>query len=136
MKKYSLVLLLLLAACYNPRLDIATMPKPPKHGHPSYIDGWQAGCETGMTAYGNSYMKTRYRTNFDGHRMEDPIYSRGWSLGQRYCSYYSSTYLANTELAYLSNDSYTSSDARGEDTWFSLKSDGWFSYDGFDRFSW
>jgi hypothetical protein len=51
------------------------------------------------------------------------------SLGQRYCSYYSATYLANTEMAYASNDNYTKSDLRAKNTLFDLKSDGFFSYE-------
>ena len=129
MKKYYLILLLALTACYNPKLNMAVMPKVPTNGPPAYIAGWKAGCETGMASYGNSYLRTRYKTNVDGRMMANPHYNKGWELGQRYCSYYSSTYLANTEMASLSNDSYTSSDLRSSNTWFDLKSDGFFSYE-------
>lgn len=129
MKKYSLILLLMLTACYNPRLNIATMPKAPVDGPPEYIAGWKAGCETGMATYGNSYLRTKYSANVDGYRMENQNYNKGWELGQRYCSYYSATYLANKEMAYVSGDDYTKSDLRAENTWFSMQSDGWFSYE-------
>lgn len=136
MKKFSLILLLALTACYNPRLTMATMPKAPTEGPPEYIAGWSAGCETGMATYGNSYYRTRYKTNVDGESMKNPLYNKGWELGQRYCSYYSATYLSNKEMAYASNDHYTKSDLRADDTWFNLKSDGFFSYEGFDKFTW
>lgn len=128
MKKYSLVLLLVLTACYNPNLNIATMPKVPTQGSNEYITGWRAGCETGMATYSNSYMRTRYKTNVDGRMMQNRDYNKGWELGQRYCSYYSATYLGNTEMAYVSKDKYTKSDLRADNSWFGLKSDGFFSY--------
>ena len=137
MKKYIIGFLLLctLTACYNPHLNIKAMPDAPTQGPPEYIAGWKAGCQTGMTAYSNSYLRTRYRTNVDGHLMQNPHYNKGWELGQRYCSYYTSTYLANTEMASLSNDNYTKSDLRSDNTWFSLKSDGFFTYNMFDKFT-
>ncbi|MCE3232150.1 MAG: hypothetical protein K0R98_407 [Rickettsiaceae bacterium] len=123
-----LISLLLLTACQNSRLDITGMPHPPKEGPPEYIAGWKAGCETGMTSYSSDYLRTRYSTNVDGHMMEDPYYNKGWELGQSYCSYYVSSYLSNKEFA--------SNDLRSNDTWFNLKSDGFFSYKGIDKFSW
>ncbi|MDB2415519.1 hypothetical protein N9W34_07080 [Rickettsiales bacterium] len=133
MKKYILALLVIMATgCQNPQLNIATMPKAPEYGPPEYIAGWKAGCQTGMTTYSNSYYRNRYKTNVDGHMMQNPYYNKGWELGQRYCSYYSSTYLANTEMASLSNDRYTKSDLRADNSWFQLESDGWFSYEGMD----
>lgn len=132
----TLALILTLTACYNPRFNVATMPKPPQFGPEEYKQGWKAGCETGMATYSNSYYRTKYKTNVDGNMMKNANYNKGWELGQRYCSYYSSTYLANTEMASLSDDSYSKSDLRAENTWFTLKSDGFFSYDGFSTFSW
>lgn len=131
MKKLLIILLLsLLPACVtNPRLDIYGMPHPPKDGTQDYRDGWQAGCETGMATYSGSYLRNRYNTNVDGERMTNKHYNRGWELGQRYCSYYANTYLANKE--------FTDSDLRSDETWFSVKADdSWFSYEGWDKFGW
>ncbi len=128
MKLLAITLLLTITGCYNPGLNITTMPKPPLQGPPEYIAGWEAGCETGMTSYSNSYYRTRYKAKVDGHMMSDENYNKGWELGQSYCSYYTGTYLASTEMAYLSNDEYTKSDLRASNSWFNLKSDGFFSY--------
>ena len=96
------------------------MPKPPTEGPQEYIMGWKAGCETGMTTYSNSYMRTKYQTNVDGRMMQNRYYNRGWELGQRYCSYYSSTYLSNKE--------FFKKDLRNDEKWFNLESDGFFNY--------
>jgi hypothetical protein len=128
MKQTLLTILFLLTACQNSRLDITGMPHPPTQGPPEYIEGWQAGCETGMSTYGSDYTRIRYGANVDGHRMEDPNYNKGWELGQSYCSYYVSTYLSNREL---SDD-----DLRQDDQWIKLKSDGFLSYKGIDRVGW
>lgn len=127
--KYAVIaILLMLTACQNSRLDITGMPHPPTEGPPAYIEGWQAGCETGMGAYGSDYTRIRYGVNVDGHNMEDPNYNKGWELGQSYCSYYVSTYLSNRELS--------DGDLRQDDQWFKLKSDGFLSYKGIDRIGW
>ncbi|GEM_PF-6438641 len=135
--KITIVLsMMMLGACYNPKLNITSMPNVPTQGPPDYIDGWKAGCETGMATYSNSYLRSRYRTSVDPARMTNPVYNKGWELGQRYCSYYVSTYLSNTEMASLTNDEYTRSDLRESNTWISLETDEYFSYEGFDTFTW
>ena len=136
MKVFLLITLLVIPGCYNSGLNIATMPKPPLIGPPEYIAGWEAGCETGMSSYSNSYYRTRYSAKVDGHMMNDANYNTGWDLGQRYCSYYTSTYLVNNELSYVSNDEYSKSDLRADNNWFNLKSDGFFSYEHNDNFGW
>jgi hypothetical protein len=129
MKIFSLaVLLLALTACQNSRLDITGTPHAPTEGPPEYIAGWKAGCQTGMTSYSSDFLRTRFRTNVEGYRMEDPNYNKGWELGHNYCTYYITTYLSNKE--------FTQADRRSDDTWFKLKSDGFLSYQGIDKFDW
>jgi hypothetical protein len=136
MKNIILIFILLcLASCYGNKFNIATMPKPPKEGPPEYIEGWKDGCSTGLTTYSNSFYRTKYKTMINGHKMENLYYHKGWELGQRHCSYYSSTYLSNNELSRVSGDFYANKDLRSDNTWFSLKSDGFFSYEGFDIFN-
>jgi len=135
MKKYIIITaLLMLTACYNPNLNIATMPKPPTKGPTEYKQGWQDGCETGMVTFGNSYTRLRYKTKVDSRMMSNNAYRKGWEVAQRYCSYYIATYLSNTELSHATNDDYTKSDLRSSDTWVRETSDGFFSYDGFASF--
>jgi hypothetical protein len=130
MKKIFIILLITIttSACANNALDIYGMPKPPKNGPAEYIEGWKAGCQTGMTAYSSYYLRTRYSTNVNGEMMSHPHYNTGWNLGLRYCQYYVSTYLSNKELGH--------GDLRADNTWFSVKSDGFFSYKGVEKIDW
>ncbi len=125
----TICLVLLLNACANQPLNIYAMPKAPKAGPQEYIQGWNAGCETGMTAYSTDYLRAKYRTNVDGYMMRNKYYAKGWELGQNYCSYYVSTYFSN-------KSEFTDKDLRQDNTWFSMKSDGFFSYKNADSLGW
>ncbi len=125
----TICLVILLNACANQPLNIYGMPKAPKTGPAEYIQGWHAGCETGMTAYSTDYLRSTYRTNVDGYMMQNKYYAKGWELGQSYCSYYVSTYLSN-------KNEFTDKDLRSGNTWFSMKSDGFFSYKNMDSLDW
>lgn len=103
------------------------MPHPPKVGPQDYLQGWEDGCRTGIASYGNSYLRTHYQTSVNAEKMKLPHYQKGWEVGQSYCSYYTSSYLSNTEL--------TQNDARSSNTWFSLKGDGFFNYSGLTSLS-
>lgn len=116
----------LLSACQNSKLNITGIPHPPTEGPQEYIIGWQQGCETGMTAYSNSYLRNQYQVRVNSQMMQNPHYQKGWEIGQTYCSYYISSYLSNKELA--------DKDLRSPNTWMKIKSDGFFSYTGFESF--
>lgn len=122
------IIMVLCASCHDARLQGFGLPHPPQEGPPEYIAGWRDGCETGMTAYSSDYMRTRYKTAIDTTQVQNAIYRRGWEVGQRYCSYYLSTYLNNKE--------FFSNDLRSENAWMTLKSDGFFSYKGWETFDW
>lgn len=128
MKKILLLLVLLIPACATQSLATYGMPKAPKVGPREYVEGWKAGCQTGMTAYSSDYLRSRYSANVDGNRMADPVYNKGWELGLSYCQYYASTYLSNPE--------FNKSDIRNNNTWVSMESDGFFSYKGIDKVDW
>jgi hypothetical protein len=127
MKKFYIIsLCLLLCSCYSTsKFDHFAMPNAPKTGPQNYLQGWNDGCRTGMTSYSNSHLRTQYQTTVNAEKMRLPEYQKGWEVGQSYCSYYISSYLANTELV--------KNDARTQNNWFTLKSDGFFSYSGFDK---
>lgn len=118
----TLSLLLLLMACNHTPLSAGgpLMPKAPTEGPPEYITGWTDGCQTGMTAYSSSYLRTMYSIKVDAEAMQNVYYSKGWRLGNRYCSYYMSRYLT---LGYIDNAGFEGADLRDNDTWFSLESD-------------
>jgi len=128
-KKIIIILLLLTtAACTSDKLNTFGMPKDPKVGPDEYKQGWHDGCKTGMNTYGSSYMRTKYKTTINAQMMQNPYYRRGWDIGQRYCSYYISTYLSNHE--------FFANDLRSKNTWVKLQSDGLFSYTGWTTFKW
>ena len=116
------------SACANNKLDVYGMPKAPTQGPEEYITGWKAGCQTGMTAYSSNHLRNRYSTNVDGNMMANPLYSKGWELGLSYCQYYISNYLSNQE--------FSKGDLRADNTWFSMQSDGFFSYKGLEEVDW
>lgn len=125
MKKLLLLLVLLLPACATQTVTSYGMPKAPTQGPQEYIEGWKAGCQTGMTAYGSDYLRTRYSANVDGNKMANPEYNKGWELGNSYCQYYVSTYLSNPE--------FNKQDIRSDNTWFTMHTDGLFSYQGVEK---
>lgn len=121
LKKLLILSLFSLAACgHDARLNITGMPNAPE-GPPEYVEGWEAGCRTGMSAYSGNHLKYRYKVDVDGARMTNVLYNRGWELGQSYCSYYTSAYTGSRE--------FTKADWRGGSTWFKVENtDGFFSY--------
>lgn len=123
---FLLITLNLVSACQNPRLNTLGMPKAPTTGPQEYLTGWNEGCQTGMTTYSNSYLRTRYQTSVNGEMMQHPHYQKGWEVGQSYCSYYISTYLNNKE--------FFNNDLRSKNQWATLKSDGFFNYSGITKF--
>lgn len=115
-------------SCLSSNLDTITMPKPPENGSKEYISGWEDGCKTGISQFSNAYYRMKYNTSTDNNLIQNKEYIVGWKLGNRYCSYYSSTYLSNKE--------FFQNDLRSKNTWFSLKSDGFFSYKNAEKITW
>lgn len=108
------------------------MADAPKSGSQKYRAGWKDGCKTGISQFSNAYYRMQYSNEMDSNLMKENNYKNdyytGWKLGNRYCSYYSSTYLSSKE--------FFDNDLRSKNKWFSLKSDGFFSYKNFDKFTW
>lgn len=118
-------ILLSVSACGTGRFNHVGMPKPPTEGPPDYIAGWEDGCETGMTTYSHSFMQTRYKANINAQMMAtNQNYNKGWRLGNKYCTYYTSRYMT---LGYIDAPGFNDSDLRSEDTWFFNGADDGFS---------
>jgi hypothetical protein len=75
-------LLACLAAC-APK-NYAQFPKAPP-GPPEYQQGWQDGCESGYSTYGNSMYKTFYHYKMDPNLRNNDIYYRTWNDAFNYC---------------------------------------------------
>jgi len=60
-----------------------------------YKTGWEHGCESGLSAYGNTYYKKFYSFQHDPELMKDPTYFRVWSDAFNYCRSYANRYLAD-----------------------------------------
>ena len=129
MKKILILIAFCIAVsgCYSApgKLNTFAMPHPPKTGPVEYRTGWTDGCKTGMTTYSNAHLRTQYQTTVNAESMKHTHYQKGWEVGQSYCSYYISSYFSNTEI--IKND------VRSDNTWLSVQSDGFFSYEGFDK---
>lgn len=112
-------LILLLAGCNTSRngnfFSFKGMPKPPTEGPPEYIAGWEDGCQTGMTAYSTTMLRTFHTAQVNAPMMSNTNYNKGWRLGNRYCNYYTSRYLS---MGYFDDDSFSNSDLRSDNTWF------------------
>lgn len=82
-----LSLLLALPACWNP----ITNPKPPllktemDVGPPEYRQGYNDGCQTGLSAYGTTYMKSVYAMKKTARYANDRMYNQAWKDAWNYC---------------------------------------------------
>ncbi len=100
------ILLLSLTACDKPALRPMAMPKVPD-GHPHFVAGWKAGCETGLSAHGGSMIKTFNEANVDSRMTASPLYRQGWNSAFRYCRYHAK-YTQNDELFNLERSVFDS----------------------------
>lgn len=64
--------------------------RPDKDASPEFVQGWNDGCEVGMSSGSNTFYKTFYRNNkVDGYRMtSSPDYKVGWGNAFWYCYRY------------------------------------------------
>lgn len=63
-------------------------PPPGKEYTPLYVEGWQHGCETGVSTTTNFWYKQFYHFKQDWAKAQDPVYYKGWKDALRYCSRY------------------------------------------------
>ncbi|MBL0319491.1 MAG: hypothetical protein IPP74_09440 [Alphaproteobacteria bacterium] len=58
-----------------------------------FRQGWQDGCETGISATANNFQKMFYDFKQDSKLARDQKYYLGWKLAFDYCQRYTFTYL-------------------------------------------
>ncbi|MCH2037210.1 MAG: hypothetical protein MK137_01280 [Rickettsiales bacterium] len=113
--------LLLLSSCSflsnEPAFNVWGLPKPPETGSPEYLLGWKEGCSTGMSAYTNSNLRALYKVRVTSELMKNRDYWKAWSIGNRYCQYYASSY---QKMGYL--DVGRGDNLTGNDVWFNRES--------------
>ena len=64
------------------------MGKAPE-GSPTFQQGWEDGCATGLGAYGSGhYRKRSNRFRQDISMVDDPEYYRAWKDAYTYCRFY------------------------------------------------
>ncbi len=106
-KLITLILLLLLTSCTTvltgkaPIYDLpyATDPNAP----PIWKLGWQHGCYSGFSAFGNEFYKSQYKFTQDMRYVRDETYFKGWMDAFNYCRAYVNRSLAGDELSYEEN---------------------------------
>jgi len=52
---------------------------------PEWKLGWQHGCESGLSAYGNDYYKTLYKFKQDVTMVKNELYFKAWNDGFNFC---------------------------------------------------
>ena len=57
-------------------------------GSPVFKRGWNDGCETGMTTYGNDVYKITYGWKQDPKMVLNDEYYRAWKDAYTYCRWY------------------------------------------------
>lgn len=77
-----------LSACsHNP----ITNPKPAfldteiDYGPPEYRAGYHDGCQTAMSVYGNTMMKTMYKLSYHSEYANNKMYNQIWKDSWNYC---------------------------------------------------
>ncbi len=88
---YTFALLFLLSSC-----DYVFTPKPTYDlpyevdptAPPLYKLGWQHGCYSGFSAYGNNWYKSQYKFTQDMRYVHEDMYFKPWTDGFNYCRAY------------------------------------------------
>jgi hypothetical protein len=57
----------------------------PKNDMPEYTQGWQEGCESGMSGMTNSFYSSFYTFKQDKTMMKNEIYYKAWKDSYDYC---------------------------------------------------
>ena len=88
----AVIMLILLGSCAN---NPFTNPKPAMleneidYGPPEYRQGYSDGCNSALSAYGNSYMRTMQGGIHKDPRYTDlPMYNQAWKDAWNYCYMY------------------------------------------------
>jgi hypothetical protein len=64
------------------------MGGPPKDSHPDYLEGWNAGCNTGLSTMVPGYYKSFYAFEQDPYKSNNPMYYKAWQDSYHYCRQY------------------------------------------------
>ena len=88
MKKicYIFLLSLPLASCFattKPSYDLTVSYD--QSAPPEYKLGWQHGCESGLSAYGNNYYKSLYKFKQDLTMIKNEYYFKAWNDSFNFC---------------------------------------------------
>lgn len=78
-----------------PNMPVGEFPKTVKTSTPDFRQGWDDGCQVGVSAGGNWFYKSLYKTNaIDGYKMtSSPDYKSAWGTAFWFCYRY--TYIKN-----------------------------------------
>lgn len=67
---------------------------------PEWKLGWQHGCESGFSAYGNNYYKTLYKFHQDVSMVKNEYYFKAWNDGFNFCRAYINRNLSGDYKSY------------------------------------
>lgn len=65
------------------------MGAPPKDADPEYLQGWNDGCETGLSTMVAGSYKSFYGFKQDAYKIKDQKYYQAWKDAYNYCRQYS-----------------------------------------------
>ena len=74
--------------------ELVTKPRPwglgeTPDGSPTFKQGWEDGCDTGLGVYGGAgYKRKAYRFRQDISQLDNPEYYRAWKDAYTYCRWY------------------------------------------------
>lgn len=60
----------------------------PPNSPPKFKQGWQEGCESGISAFSNNLQRYFYKFKQDSELTQDKEYYIGWKIGWEYCKRY------------------------------------------------
>lgn len=87
-----LALMVLVSGCEGTKKALRPMPwlleQYPKDAPKDYVDGWQAGCESGLASMTNDYFRTFYKFKSDPSRTTVSLYYKPWKDAYNYCRHY------------------------------------------------
>jgi hypothetical protein len=70
----------------------------PSGGSAEYNQGWQDGCESGMTGHTNSFYQSFYRFKQDNKLLSNEVYYKSWTDANTYCRLYSYSLLRESDM--------------------------------------
>lgn len=97
MKKFVLILLLLLTSCTQDGPWPILMSNKVE-GSPEFQAGWKHGCESGFATYGTMIYKMRYSFHQEYAMLSNQDYDSAWHEAFDYCRHY--VYKWNTQPLY------------------------------------